>query len=86
MKPLKSKKMAHRVIAGEAFVLDASLQTLHSMNETGSRIWELIDGRRGLAEIAEIIAGEFEVSPETAGKDVEEFLLELQGKGLILNE
>ncbi len=83
MVPKKSKKIAHRIIKGEAFALDPSSQTLHSMNITGSRIWELIDGRRSAGKISGIICGEFEVDEAGAESDVEKFLAELSAQGLI---
>ncbi|MFH1619550.1 MAG: PqqD family protein [bacterium] len=83
MKFKKTKKLAHRIIKGEAFVLDASSQTLHSMNPSGTRIWELIDGSRTAGDIAQIIQEEFEVESGTAIKDVLEFLCELLEKGLV---
>ena len=79
----KNNKIAHRIIRGEAFLLDTSAQTLHCLNPAGARIWELIDGRRGEKQIAGIIFDEFETDAASVSADVGNFLAELSAKGLI---
>lgn len=59
------------------------VDSIYTMNEVGSRIWELIDGEKNLSEIIDIILNEFEVSPEVAEKDIIEFINELEHIGAI---
>ncbi len=56
---------------------------LRGLNPVGSRVWELIDGRRSVEEIVEAIAREFDVSREAATRDVTGFVRELLDKGLV---
>jgi hypothetical protein len=49
----------------------------HDLNEVGSRIWELCDGRRTLPEIASVLVEEFEVDPVEARVDVAAFVAQL---------
>lgn len=82
--PAKNPEIAHRVLGGEAFLVSLPGRILHNLNPTGTRIWELIDGRRPPAQIAMLIAEEFEVAPAVALRDVKKFIAILKKKELIL--
>jgi hypothetical protein len=56
---------------------------IHHTNATGSRIWELIDEGRSLAEVVETLAAEFAVPPEQLRRDVEEFVGRLSSEKMI---
>lgn len=75
---------ASRVIEGEAVILSLDTKVLRGLNPVGSRIWELIDGRRSVEAIAAIIVGEFEVGPEAAARDVGAFVRQLLDRGLVI--
>ncbi len=57
--------------------------TMHSLNDTGTRIWEAIDGQRSLKEFAQVLAAEFEVARDRAQKDTLWFVECLAKKGLV---
>ena len=61
----------------------ADLDAVVTLNPVASRIWELLDGQRGLDAIVETICDEFEVTPETARADVDEFVRNLAEAELI---
>jgi hypothetical protein len=63
----RSPRTAWRVIEGEAVILSLDTKAFRGLNPVGSRVWELIDGRRSVDEIVEAIAREFDVAPELAG-------------------
>jgi len=46
------------------------LESIDNLNQVGARIWELIDGKRQVHEIRDLIVAEFEVSQEEAEKDL----------------
>jgi hypothetical protein len=79
----RNEKTASRVLAGEAIVLTPTDSKIHSFNETGSRIWELLADELTVKEIVVQIRGEFEVSEEQAQADVIAFLEELAAKGIV---
>jgi len=62
----------------------ARLQQIYSLNSVGSFIWEQLDGRRSLEEIARMVAESFEVEPETAANDVDLFVHALLGENLVV--
>ena len=79
----RNPQTAWRVIEGEAVILSMDTKAFRGLNAVGSRVWELIDGRRSLDEIAQVIVSEFAVAPEVAARDVRAFIEELLAKGLV---
>jgi hypothetical protein len=79
----KAPTTASRVIEGEAVILSMETKVLRGLNPVGSRVWELIDGQRGVGEIAARIAEEFDVDAAAAAEDVEAFVGELLSRGLV---
>ncbi|MFQ6079638.1 MAG: PqqD family protein [Thermodesulfobacteriota bacterium] len=78
--PIKSPSTASQTIDDEAVIIVPSEQMVNVLNPVGSRIWDLTDGRKCIAEIAEILSHEFDVSYETALKDAIEFTVDLAEK------
>ena len=59
------------------------LESIFTLNEVGARIWDLLDGRRTLVEITDIIMSEFDVTADVATDDLEEFVRDLEGVGAV---
>ena len=76
-------RMAWRVIEDKAYVFDPQSSELHELSETATFIWLAIDRGEETQTIASTIADEYEISPETALKDVLKLLGEFLKKGLI---
>jgi len=77
-----------RQIAGQTIIVpvrdrSADLDAIYTLNEVGSRIWELLEGPTSTQSLAGRISEEFDVSPEQAAQDVAEFLGELQAICLV---
>ncbi len=71
------------VIDEEAVVLNLDSGHYYILNETGCRIWELLDGEKTVANIAGHISLEYEVTEETAAGDIVRILEELLEEKLI---
>jgi hypothetical protein len=56
---------------------------VETLNGTGARVYDLIDGTRAPEDIARVIVGEFEIDYATAEKNVYTLLGELETKGLL---
>jgi hypothetical protein len=83
----EGKSFVTRRIAGETILVPvtgdiADLNSVFTLNEVGSFIWELVDGRRSAQAIAEAVSAEFDVDLTRAGADVDELLTALEAKGL----
>jgi len=78
----RSDSIVHRQIGSEAILVPirgdaADLESIYTLNEVGQRVWQLLDGRKTVAQLCEAIVAEFEVEAAVARKDVMEFLEEL---------
>ena len=62
----------------------ANLEAVFTMNAVGSVIWNRIDGKATVGDLARAVADAFEISPEAAAPDVEEFVRLLSDKGLVV--
>lgn len=83
MIPVKAPTTASRLIAGEAVILSLDTKVLRGLNSVGSRVWDLIDGRRTVDDIIDSIVDEFEVARPQAADDIGAFVQELVNKGLV---
>ena len=73
-RPLRRNPTAgFRIFEGEATIVLPDGSFIKVLNQTGSRIWDLMDGSRGAKEIAAVISEEYETTPEAAEQDVNEF-------------
>ncbi len=79
----KDKKIAARIIAGEAIVLTPANSKIYNLNETGSRIWAWLDDRPTVGDLAARMQSEFKVGEEQAQADVIAFLEELVTRGMV---
>lgn len=78
-----AKRIAQRVIEGEAFVVDPKDKAMHSLNSVGSLIWQLVGKGSDRKMIARAVAEQFEVSEAQALVDVDEFLAKLRSMDLL---
>ncbi len=66
----------------EAVIVTAASGTVKVLNDVGARIWELADGQRTVAAIADILCTEFDVDAAQAQSDVLAFVSELIDRGI----
>ena len=69
--------MAWQTVDGETVLVRTELQEVLGLNDVGGRIWELVDGRRSIAQILETIASEHDLPASEVRADVLEFVAEL---------
>lgn len=85
---IKDSNLVTRFITGETIIVPikgkvGDLDSIYTLNEVGTRIWQLIDGRADTRQIVEAISREYEVTGEEATKDVIDFLELLEAASLI---
>ena len=86
----QSQDVVTRTIAGETLLVPirsgvADLDSIFALNETGSFVWQAIDGSKTVEEIAAAMAEQFEVSPDDAARDVAELVGSMIESGLVLD-
>jgi pyrroloquinoline quinone biosynthesis protein D len=64
-------------------ILDPAGRMLRGLNETGTAVWELVDGVRTVEDIARHLATRFGAPSEQVLSEVRAFLGELEQRGLI---
>lgn len=80
---IRNNDIAWRVIDGEALVVSPKDSLIYPLNDVGTRIWELLDGKRTVSDIASIICGEFEGDGKAVQDDVMDFIEDLSKAGLV---
>jgi Coenzyme PQQ synthesis protein D (PqqD) len=81
----RTREVAARALGGEMMIMSARDSTLFNLNETASAIWQAADGSTPLADIVErVVCAEFDVVPEEAMKDAEDFVRDLAAHGILL--
>ncbi len=68
----------------EAVLLSLETQRYYSMNETGTRVWQLLSDGRNPDDIATAITQEWDTTFDEALAYVKEFLAELEEEGLVV--
>jgi hypothetical protein len=69
-------------IQGQAVIVCPARLELHQLDEVATFLWNRLERPRSAADLAEELCREYEVDPETAGRDVRAFLDEIEKKGL----
>ena len=77
------RQIADEVILVPVRKTAEELDSIYSINAMASVIWELMDGKRSLAEIKKVILDTYDVSPEELDRDLAEFVGQLQAEKLI---
>jgi hypothetical protein len=81
----RSSAIAARMLGGEMMIMSAADSTFFTLNEVATLIWNAADGRTPLSRIVEnTLCSEYEVAPELARRDAEQFVDELAEHGILL--
>jgi len=81
----RSSSIAARMLAGEMMVMNSADSTFFTLNEVATAIWQAADGCTPLREIVrQRICEEFEIDPDKAQADAEQFVTDLSGHGILL--
>lgn len=81
--PERARGAEGLAVGGDFVLLDAQGEMLRGLNVTGAAVWELIDGRRALGEIASEIARRYSEPEPRVLEDVVTFAQALAARGLI---
>ena len=83
-RPKRRSNNAYRAVGEDGgLVVVPSESKVEVLNPVGSRIYALIDGKRTRGEILKTIMEELDVTEETARRDLEEFLSDLESRQLV---
>jgi coenzyme PQQ synthesis protein D (PqqD) len=77
-------RLAARKVGGEMVILSADDSSLFVLNEIGTVVWEAADGRTPVHTIADAVCQQYEVDPDTALRDVQEFVEAMAAAGVLV--
>lgn len=63
-------------------IMDPAGTATHSLDEVGAFLWRRLDGRHSLGQVIEALVAEYDVEPDRAAADVQDFLGQLLAAGL----
>jgi hypothetical protein len=74
---LVSRQIVNEIIIVPVKRRAKDVDNIYSINDTGARVWELMDGNRSLEQIVEQITDEYDVEKTVAEQDALEFVAKL---------
>ena len=82
----RSPNATHQSVAGEAIVIDLNTGSYYSLNETGTWLWENVDGQRRVGQLARELAVVCSIpdQTDTVQGDLVELLNDLLAEKLIV--
>jgi hypothetical protein len=82
-KVIVSDDVLFQILGGETVLLNMETELYFSLNEIGSKIWELISKEKIISEVLSELLNEYEVDHETLKNDLISLLLKMESKKLI---
>ena len=80
----KNPALGWREIDDETVIFSPNDSVMHELNDTGSFLWKNIDGKKSAAELAELLAENYEVTPDIALSDIQALLEEMSLRKLVV--
>ena len=82
-RPRRQQQIIAQKGSDEVLLFNMDDGSYYALNEVGNRIWELCDGRHGMAEMVGVLAKEYNAPAEMIETDILEVLENLRSKNLI---
>jgi coenzyme PQQ biosynthesis protein PqqD len=82
--PKRGQQVIAQKAANDLLLFNIEDGNYYSLNEIGSRIWELCDGTRSVSQLVAVLATEYDATHEDLETDVAELLENLQSGKLIV--
>ena len=81
--PQRHPNAIFRSVDGEGVVVLPGVGEVKVLNPAGALIWQHLDGKKTVQEIAQAVTEEFEVEPDSARADVLAFVQELEEREML---
>lgn len=78
-----SEEALFQEVSGECVILDLASESYFGLDETGTRIWQLLVEYGDVQQVFNALVEEYDVEPEVLEKDLRELILELDKAGLV---
>lgn len=70
----KSKEIEFKYLDDEVYILSLKKGRIYKLDNVGTYIWKLIDGKKIVQDIINILSEKYDVNKENLRKDVTEFI------------
>ena len=80
---IKDSDVVFTSMGEDAVLLHVQRGDYYSLNKVGARLWVLSDGTKNVADLADLIIREFEISRDQAETDIIELAEQLEKEGLV---
>jgi len=87
----RNEDVVSRKIGGEMFLVPVrgkmvDMENIFTLTSVAEYIWDRLDGQKSLNDILNDVICRFDVEQEQAETDLREFIIELSGAGLIIEQ
>ena len=82
--PRRKEQVISQKASSNLLLLNMSDGNYYSLNEVGSKIWELCDGNHSIAQLVDALTAEYDAPAETLKGDILELLDKLRSEKLIV--
>ncbi len=82
-RPKQASHTTFEIVDDQAVIINLNTGSYVALNETGSFLWERLDGQTALADIADALARAYEIDPTITRPDVLALARELLAEGMI---
>jgi hypothetical protein len=79
----RSSEVRYRILEGEAVVVRQDVAEVLVLSEVGARVLELLDGKRNLVAVRNLLLIEYEVDEAQLEQDLHEYVRQLKEAGII---
>jgi hypothetical protein len=79
----RSSEVRYRILEDQAVVVRQDVAQVFVLSEVGARVLELLDGKRKLTDVRDLLLLEFEVDEAQLERDLNEYINRLKEAGLI---
>ena len=82
--PVRNPQVVHsRLAGGESVLLHLDTGAYHELNAVGTAIWDLLDGQRTTAQIADQLRSMVEDPPAELETDIAGFIAQMRERDLV---
>lgn len=79
----RSSEVRYRILEGQAVVVRQDVAQVFVLSEVGARVLELLDGKRKLADVRDLLLVEYEVDEAQLEQDLNQYIKRLKEAGII---
>lgn len=81
-RPRRAERAHWRELDDHVVILDVDSSVYSTLNPVGSLIWNEADGKRTVADLADVVVDAFDVEPDVALDDTRQFVESMVAEGL----